>query len=100
MHESCSVIFPLKQPDALVSQISVFSNLFSKVTLFRGAAYHRGSILASHPAAPGLIPSIPENFFIGTIIDVAYVNQRPWLEESVDQNHLVLASGQPVLQKK
>ena len=24
------------------------------------AAKHRGSILASHPAAPGLIPSIPE----------------------------------------
>ena len=28
--------------------------------LERGAASHRGSILASHPAAPGSIPSIPQ----------------------------------------
>ena len=47
------------------------TNLFSKVTLFWGAAYHRGSILVSHPVAQGLIPSVPEIFFIGNIIDVA-----------------------------
>ena len=41
-----------------------------------GAAQHRGSGLASHPAAPGSIPRIPE------IIDIAEVNQRCWLEES------------------
>ena len=41
-----------------------------------------------------------------TSIDVAEVNQQHWLEESgrwfanVDQTHLVLASGKPVLQKK
>ena len=40
------------------------------------------------------------------MIDVAEVNQRRWLEESgqwienVDRTHLVLASGNPVLQKK
>ena len=45
------------------------------------------------------------NFFAGNIIDVAEVNQLHWLEESrqwlenVDQTHLVLASGKPVLQK-
>ena len=27
-----------------------------------GVAQHRGSILASNPAAPGLIPSIPQKF--------------------------------------
>ena len=52
-----------------------------------------------------MIPSIPEIFFCGKIIDVAEVNQRPWLEESGqglengDRTHLVLASGKPVLQK-
>ena len=40
------------------------------------------------------------------MINVAEVNQRRWLEESgqwlenVDQTHLVLDSGKPVLQKK
>ena len=65
-----------------------------------GAAQHRGSGLASHPAAPGSIPRIPE------IIDIAEVNQRCWLEESgqwlenVARVHLVPASGKPVLQKE
>ena len=51
-----------------------------------------------------LIPAFP-NFFGGNIFDVAEVYQRRWLEESgkwlehVDQTHLVLAIGQPVLQK-
>ena len=45
------------------------------------------------------------NFFGGKIIDVAEVNQRPWLEESgqwlenVERTHLVLSSGKPLLQK-
>ena len=43
---------------------------------------------------------------MGKIINLAEVNQQCWLEESgqwlenVDQTHLVLASGKPVLQKK
>ena len=56
---------------------------------------HRGSRLASYPAAPGSIPSVPKSFCRGKIIDVAEVNQRGWLEESgqwlenVDQTHQV-----------
>ena len=64
----------------------------------KGAAWHRGSILASHPGAPGLIPGVPSK-----IVDVAEVNQWCCLEESgqllenVDQTHLVVASGKLVL---
>ena len=47
-----------------------------------GAAWHRGSILASHLAAPGLITSIHKKKFRGKIIDVAEVNQWRWLGES------------------
>ena len=39
-------------------------------------------MLATHPAAPGLIPSIPQKNFKGKIIDVAEVNQQHRLEES------------------
>ena len=62
------------------------------------------------PSAPGLIPSIPsipEFIFRGNkIVNVAEGNQWRWLEESgqwlesVDLNHLVLASGKLVLPKK
>ena len=69
-------------------------------------AQHRGSILASHPAAPGSIPSIPTNFSMERVsILVGEVNQQRWLEESgqwlenVDRTHPVLASGKPVIQK-
>ena len=57
------------------------------------------------PAAPGLIPSIPQNFTEENIVNVAEVNQQRCIEESgqrlenVDQTHLVLASGMLVLQK-
>ena len=56
---------------------------------------HRGSRLASYPAAPGSIPSIPKSFCRGKIIGAAEVNQWGWLEESaqwlehVDQTHQV-----------
>ena len=69
-----------------------------------GTAWHRGSKLASHPAAPGSQHS--RFFFSGKIIDVAEVDQLPWLEESgqwlknVDRTHLVLARGKTVLQKR
>ena len=65
-----------------------------------GAARHRGRILASHKAPPGLILGIPKNYF-----DVAEIYQCRWLEESgqrlenVDRTHLVLASGKLVLKK-
>ena len=36
--------------------------LLAKFASGWGAAYHRGSILASHPAAAGLILSVPKNF--------------------------------------
>ena len=71
----------------------------------RGAAYHRGCILASHPAAPGLIPSVPGISSEKKNIVVTAVNQHHWLEESgqwlenVDRANLVLASGKPVLQE-
>ena len=58
------------------------------------------------PAAPGMIPSIPELFSKKKIVDVAKVNQWGCLEEcwhrleNVDRDHLVLASGKLVLQKR
>ena len=61
-------------------------------------------ILASKPAAPGLIPSVPKKFSEEKIVDVAEVNQRRCLEESEqwlsndDRTHPVLASGKLVLQ--
>ena len=72
----------------------------------RWAAKHRGSILASHPAALGSIPSVPQKNFRGNIIKIAEVNQRNRFEksgqwhENVDRSHLVLAGGKPVLQKR
>ena len=56
------------------------------------------------PAASGLTPSVPESVSDDKFVDVE-VNQQLCLEESghwlenVDQNHLVLASGKPELQK-
>ena len=69
------------------------------------AAQHKGSILASHPTAPGSIPSLSKKIK-GKIIHAAEVNQRRCLEESEqwlvngDRTHLVMASGKPVLQKE
>ena len=39
-----------------------FHSMTSKIMQHRGAAKHRGCILASHSAAPGLILRIPKNF--------------------------------------
>ena len=56
-------------------------------------------------AALGSILSGPPKNSEENIVNVAEVNERRWLEESgqwlenVDQAHLVLASGKPVLQK-
>ena len=67
-------------------------------------AIFQTSILASHPAARVQFPASPI-FFGGKIIDVAWVNQQRWLEESgqwlenVDQTHVVQASGKSVLKK-
>ena len=66
----------------------------------------RGSILASHPAAPDSIPSIPQKFSKEKNIDVAEVNQRHWLKESgywldkADQTLLVLISCQHYFTKR
>ena len=75
------------------------------------------SILASHPAAPGWIPGIPEvftekffregkNCLDEKSVDVAQVNRQHWCLEQwtaevyfVYQTYLVLASGKLVLQK-
>ena len=57
------------------------------------------------PAAPGLIPSIPEFFSEEKIVEVAEVNQWCCLKESgqrlenVDQTHPILASNKQVPQK-
>ena len=64
------------------------------------------SYLLPDPAATSLIPSIPDIFSEEKIVDVAEAYQRRCLEESgqwlenVDQTHLVVASGKPVLQKR
>ena len=47
----------------------------------KGSAQHRGSILASHPAAPSLIPSITEKIQRKNI-DFAAVNEWGLSEES------------------
>ena len=60
----------------------------------------RGSTIAYHSTAKS-----SRKIFSEKIVDVAVVNQRRRLEESgqwlenVDQTHLDLASGKPVLQK-
>ena len=70
-----------------------------------GAAKQRGSILASHPRAPSLIPSIPPKKFRGKTINVADIIQWCWLEDSrqwlenVDWTNVVRASGKPSGQK-
>ena len=64
------------------------------------------SILASRPNYPGFDSQLSQKNFRGKNVNVAEVNQWPCLEESeqwlenVAQTHLVLASGQLVLQKK
>ena len=56
-------------------------------------------------AAPGSIPSVPPKNSEERLINVAEVNQQRCLEEreqwleNVDLTHLVLASGNAVLQK-
>ena len=57
--------------------------------------------LASHPAAPSLIPSVPGISTEKKVIDVTAVNQHHWLDESglwlenVGRANLVLACGKP-----
>ena len=53
------------------------------------------------------VQALPNFFFRGKLIDVAEVNQWPWLEESGqqlfnnrDRTHQVLTRGKPVLQKR
>ena len=41
---------------------------------------HRGSVCASHPAAPGSILGIPKNFSETLILDVADINRRHFLK--------------------
>ena len=82
-----------------------------------GTAKHRGRVCASHPAAPGLIPGVPEvcsqKFFReGKIVLMKKLSMLPRLINStaasrsgqerlnyIDWTHLVLASGKLVLQK-
>ena len=44
-----------------------------------GAAWHRGSVRTSHPAAPGSILGNSKNFS-EEILDVAEINRRHFLE--------------------
>ena len=60
----------LTKPDSFGEAEVDVINLMTKKIIFIAKklncgvpAYYRGCILASHPAAPGLIPSVPENFF-------------------------------------
>ena len=93
-------IYPLVQDKAVfcganLLRLVLGNTQANKVTL-GGCIQHRGSILASHPTATGLILGSPPKFF-----DVVEIYQLCWLEESgqrlvnVDQTHLVLASGKP-----
>ena len=69
-----------------------------------GAAEHRGSILASHHAAPGSIPGIPKKIQRKKLSMLLRLINA-WLEESgqrlenLDRTYLVLASGKLVLQQ-
>ena len=68
----------------------------------RGAVQHRGSVLATHPAAPGLILGVPKIFFL--LMQLSFIccttqNSRQRLY-NVNQTHIVLASGRLVLRKK
>ena len=62
--------------------------------------------MVSLPAALGSIPSVPQTFSEEHIVNVAEVNLLRCLEESgkwpenVDQTHLVLVRGKPVIQKR
>ena len=56
--------------------------------------------LLPDPVAVGSIPSVPKKFQRKKLPDFAEVNHQRWFEESVDQTHLVLASGKLVLQQK
>ena len=62
-------------------------------------------ILASQPKCPVFDSQHSQKIFRGKNINVAEVNQQRRLRESgqwlenVDQTHLVLACGKPVLQK-
>ena len=42
----------------------------------RGLHSSMDSVLALHPAAPGLIPGVSENFFREKIVHVAEANRR------------------------
>ena len=53
-----------KFPPKLVQEGQKGSINPGKYCLFRGAAQHRGSILASHSAAPGSIVGVPKNFYL------------------------------------
>ena len=59
-----------------------------------GAVWRRGSILASHPAAPGSFLAVPRIVFLmlRKVIDGTTYNsgQR---SDDVNRTHLVLASG-------
>ena len=86
--------------DKLPRQLSSFGFMTGNVELDLRWR-HRGNILASHTAAPGLILGIPKAFF-----SVAEIYRWRWLEESGqrlendDWTHLVLASGKLVPQNR
>ena len=67
----------------------------------KGGAQHRGSILASHPAARVQFLTFPKIY-----LDVADTYPLHWLEgsgqklENVEQTHLVQGSDKLVLQKR
>ena len=63
-----------------------------------GAALHRGSKLASRPAPPGSILSIPKNFLLMFIDSTAFNSGRRL--NNVNRTHIVLTSGKLVLLKR
>ena len=67
-----------------------------------GAAQHRGSVPSSHPAVPGSILCIPDNFFERKINSMLQRFIDGTAKRQVDRGlitHLVQANGKLVLQK-
>ena len=66
-----------------------------------GAAQHRGSILASNPAAPGLILDVPRNFLLMLLrLKDSNAQDSGQRLDNVNPTRLRLASGKLVLHKR
>ena len=70
-----------------------------KVNNVGGAAEYRGSVRASHPAAPSSIISVSKKISQKTLIQCYQVVLSGQRLDNIKRTHIVLASGTLVLQK-